>query len=680
MRKKLFQILPFAVLAGAALAIIIPNYGTASSLKLNKTKLSITAGKSKTLKASTKLSSSKITWSSSNPKIVSVKKKGKKAILTAKKAGTAKITCKIGNQKEICKVTVKEKTKIQAADTLAKIKQTIWNYNKEDNVFWQVGIRYCSNPASDSYETLGIFIPGDYMKATKNEDGTYTCEQITTDKVGKYTAETAPMVLPVDTPGYSAMAAPTGYVNAAADFAKEGMIYISAGCRGRDDGAPAGVTDLKAAIRYIRYNKDLLPGNTDRIFSFGMSGGGAQSALLGATGDSELYTPYLQAIGAVETESDAVTGSMCWCPITNLDYANEAYEWNLGVTRTDLSDEMQELSDGLAKSFADYINAIGLKDSDGNVLSLKASEEGIYQAGSYYEYLKSVIETSLNHFLSDTSFPYTVSSSGGMGGRTGNGGGRFPADGDTAKGNLPDGKLLNGNLPDGLPSDISDRADNDEKDIYEKDGINRQETSSGTALSGTYETAQDYIDALNAETSWITYDSKTNTAKITSIADFVKACKTASKNVGAFDDLDKSQGENTLFGYADGSGAHFDPVMAELLKDNKTYGSSYAEDLARTDALGNTVSYRMNMYNPMYYLSDYYDGYRSSSVAKYWRIRTGINQGDTALSTEVNLSLALENYGADVDFETVWGQGHTEAERTGSSTENFIAWIQECLQ
>ena len=51
------------------------------------------------------------------------------------------------------------------------------------------------------------------------------------------------------------------------------------------------ITD--AAIRYIRYTGDTVPGSVDRIFSFGMSGGGGQSALLGATGDSELYTPYL---------------------------------------------------------------------------------------------------------------------------------------------------------------------------------------------------------------------------------------------------------------------------------------------------------------------------------------------------------------------------------------------------
>lgn len=547
-----------------------------------------------------------------------------------------------------------------------------WNYNSEDNVYWQVGISYCENPVADEYETLGIFVPGDYMNAVENGDGTYTCEMNVQATVGDYTAETAPLVIPVDTPGYSAMPAPTDYVSDAAEYTSQGFVYVNAGCRGRDAGAPAGVTDLKAAIRYIRHNEGNIPGNMERIFSFGMSGGGAQSALLGATGDSQLYTPYLEAIGAVSDVSDAVAGSMCWCPITNLDYANGAYEWNLGVTRTDLEEEMQQLSNGMAEAFASHINELGLTDKKGNVLSLTESEEGIYQAGSYYDYLKSVIEQSLNNFLRDTSFPYDAQSSSKGFGMRGNGGGRGNR-GELADGELPDGKLPKGELPDGkLP-------DGDIQNEY-KDDINRITTTGGITLSGTYETPQDYIDGLNAETNWVTYNSETNTATITSIADFVKAFKIASKNVGAFDDLDRTQGENTLFGYGDGSGAHFDSVMAELLKDNTEYGGAYASDLEKKDSLGNAVDYRLNMYNPMYYLEDYYEGYQSANVANFWRIRTGINQGDTALTTEVNLALALENYGADVDFETVWGQGHVEAERTGDSTSNFIAWVKECLK
>lgn len=38
--------------------------------------------------------------------------------------------------------------------------------------------------------------------------------------------------------------------------------------------------------------------------------------------------------------------------------------------------------------------------------------------------------------------------------------------------------------------------------------------------------------------------------------------------------------------------------------------------------------------------------------------------------------LGLEAYGVDVDFETVWGQGHTQAERTGNADSNFIEWVK----
>ena len=574
----------------------------------------------------------------------------------------------------------------EAQTSLEKIDSSHWNYNSEEDVYWQVGIAYCENPAAEEYETLGIFVPGGYMTAEENGDGTYTCQLNPDGEIGNYSALTAPIVIPVDTPGYSAMASPTDYVSAADAYTQAGFIYVKAGCRGRDAGAPAGVADLKAAIRYIRYNEGVIPGCMDRIFSFGMSGGGAQSALLGATGDSEKYASYLDAIGAVDSTSDKVNGSMCWCPITNLDYADEAYEWNMGVTRTDLDEETQQLSDRMAEAFALYLNELGLKDEAGNVLSLEESEEGIYQAGSYYEYLKGVIEESLNHFLEDTDFPYQVQSAGagrGMGdtGRIQGDRGEMPGGagpkGEFAQGEKPQkGQWEKDELPaDGLPGGEFQK---DDGEVY-NDNINRNEISAGITLSGSYETPQEYVDALNAEKVWVSYDSETNTASITSIADFVQACKNASKNVGAFDDPEGTQGENILFGYGDGTGAHFDGVMAELLQDNETYGQAYAADLERTDALGTSVTERVNMYNPMYYLEDYYEGYQSAEVADYWRIRTGINQSDTALTTEVNLALALENYGADVDFATVWGQGHVEAERSGDADSNFIEWVNECL-
>ncbi|MBD5543594.1 MAG: tannase [Lachnospiraceae bacterium] len=572
-----------------------------------------------------------------------------------------------------------ESSEGEMENLLDKINMSQWQYDQNTDVYWQAGIVYCENPADAAYENLGIYVPGAYMSGTENGNGTYTCEVNASGKIGEYTAETAPIVIPVDTPGYSAMAAPTGYASSTSVYTDAGFIYVYAGCRGRDAGAPAGVTDLKAAIRYIRYNEGIIPGSTERIFSFGMSGGGAQSALLGATGDSSLYTPYLKAIGAVSGVSDAVAGSMCWCPITSLDYASEAYEWNLGVTRNDLTDEMQALSNGMAEQFALYINELGLTDENGNVLTLIASDEGIYQAGSYYDYLKTVIETSLNHFLQDTAFPYTAARNekGGFG-RGDNERFELPDDMDVDRkqkgfGNKGD---LDGEIGGEFPGPGGPAG---EDDFYARDGIERNETAGGVGLSGTYDTVQDYIDALNAETTWVVYDSSTNSAAITSIADFVRAFKIASKGLGAFDALDESQGENVLFGDGDGEGDHFDPVMAQLLAGSD-YGAEFAGDLERKDALGISVAERVNMYNPLYYLNNFYEGYQTANVASYWRIRTGSNQSDTALTTEVNLALALENYGADVDFETVWGQAHVEAERIGNSTDNFITWVKECCQ
>ena len=83
------------------------------------------------------------------------------------------------------------------------------------------------------------------------------------------------------------------------------------------------------------------------------------------------------------------------------------------------------------------------------------------------------------------------------------------------------------------------------------------------------------------------------------------------------------------------------------------------------------------MYNPMYYLISYYDGYQKSDVAGYFRINTGITQGDTSNVVEMNLYLALLNYGKNANFTTVWEQGHTEAERTGDAEGNFISWIAQ---
>lgn len=490
------------------------------------------------------------------------------------------------------------------AENALELDMTKWQYNTSDDVYWQVGIQYCTNPADPAYESLGIFVPGAYFDAVSNGDGTYTCTVSETGTVGTYTASTAPILFPVNTPGHKAQSAPTGYAKGASTYTQEGLIYVVAGCRGKDAGIPAGVTDLKAAIRYVRANLDVLPGSADRIVAYGHSGGGSQTAVLGASGDSALYEPYLTALGAADA-SDAVNAAMCWCPITGFDSADEGHEWSMGITRGGLDDEMQAISDALAAAYADYVNNMGFVDEAGEPLTLEESETGIYQSGSYYEYVKGVIEESLEHYLQDTSFP-TASSSG-------------------------KGKS-----------------------------------------SSSYASAQDYVDALNANGEWVTYDPESGEVTIASIYDFSTRLKKASKPVAAFDKLEA--GGHELFNTGDGECTHFDPVLAEIVQGT-AYEADFTDDFSRTDSLGNTIDYRLRMFSPLSYLMEANEDHGTSSVAEHWRIRTGITQSDTPLTTEINLALALNAYGVDVDFETVWGQGHTQAERIGNSTENFISWI-----
>ena len=559
-----------------------------------------------------------------------------------------------------------------------------WSYDKDNDIYYQIGLVYCMNPEDTKYQSCGIYVPGKYFEATENSNGTYSCKIKDGQKVANYTASSAPIVMPVNTPGYSSCTAPTSYKSEEVkDYTDAGFIYLNAGCRGRDNAeAPDGVTDLKSAVTYYRFNGDVLPGDSEKIFTFGHSGGGAQSAIMGASGNSKLYNPYLEDIQSAMVDkngnslSNAIAGAMCWCPITNLDTADEAYEWNMGQYVRNISTFTGEFSSDLAKEYASYINNLGLKDPNGNTLTLKESSSGVYASGSYYDYMLSVTEESLNNFLNDTTFPYTPSA-GGMGGMPS---GDAPSDSSS----MPSGEAPSGDMPSGdAPSDSGSASSGN---------AGGEMGSSGSSDNTTYNTAKDYIASLNGNDTWIEYDEKTNTAKISSLESFVKHCKNPSKSVPAFDDLNRSQAENGLFGLDANGSAHFDKIASDLLKNNSDkyskfgdYSSSYADeyqsDLEKTDALNTTMQSRVDMYNPMYYLCDYYNGSGSSDVAKYWRINTGIEQGDTSQCVDVNLYLGvLGKVGSDnVEFSTVWGQGHTQAERTGDSTTNFINWVNKCL-
>lgn len=221
-----------------------------------------------------------------------------------------------------------------------------------------------------------------------------------------YVPETAgsksPILLRTYVGGYMASRAGIPQVGDASGRAlKEGMVVVIPGTRGRNSSvivpkndkkaglkkgdkvftgrAPNAILDLKAAIRYIRYFDDEIPGDAERIITDGTSAGGAMSSLMGATGNHPDYEPLLQAMGAAPARDD-VFASVCYCPIIDLDHADMAYEWLYNGTDSRQNGDLDVLavSDELKAQFPAYIESLNLRTTDGTPLT----------ADNYLDYIK----------------------------------------------------------------------------------------------------------------------------------------------------------------------------------------------------------------------------------------------------------------------------------------------------
>ncbi|WP_247706138.1 subtype B tannase [Streptomyces liliiviolaceus] len=219
---------------------------------------------------------------------------------------------------------------------------------------------YVAEPVDATYQSLNVSVP-------VRIDGTAV------DATG------APILLANGIGGYmpSSVADNTGIVASGmgggtsrqALALAAGYVVVEPGARGRTlvdasgvyyGTAPAVIVDLKAAVRYLTFNKGRVPGDVRRIVSSGVSAGGALSALLGASGDSPLYEPYLKAIGAADT-SDAIFAAGAWCPIIDLEHADMA-EWCWGDNPLGGGAQVDPTVSGeLRAAYAEHLASLGLR-------------------------------------------------------------------------------------------------------------------------------------------------------------------------------------------------------------------------------------------------------------------------------------------------------------------------------
>ena len=262
------------------------------------------------------------------------------------------------------------------------------------------GIVYVANPVEEQYQQLNLYIPEAYFNG---------------ETINGFNAQTAPIFFPNGVGGYMP-AKPLSLTggkfkdtnNSLIMALSKGFVVASPGARGRTSAtgkAPAVIVDLKAAVRYLKYNDKEIPGDANKIISNGTSAGGASSALLGASGDQAAYEPYLKELGAAPA-TDAIFAVSAYCPITNLENADKAYEWQFGnlsqyktmevsmldynvqrtyKTRT-FTAEQTKVSADLKKDFPTYLNSLQLKNSKGKRLTLNAKGEG-----NFKELLKQTI-------------------------------------------------------------------------------------------------------------------------------------------------------------------------------------------------------------------------------------------------------------------------------------------------
>ncbi|MDO4897426.1 MAG: subtype B tannase [Moraxella sp.] len=294
-------------------------------------------------------------------------------------------------------------------------------------------IPYVANPTEPDYQVMNIYIPERYF---------------TGDSINGYTADTAPIFFPNGVGGYmpaKPMTAEsragrdgTSRPNSVAAALLRGYVVASAGARGRTLGmdgnytgkAPSVIVDLKSAIRYLKANDALMAGRADRIISSGTSAGGAVSALLGASGGSMDYHAELQKVGAImvvngQKIDDSIFAVSAYAPITNLENADMAYEWQFNgifdyqkmhVSMLDynvkreriqaiLTDEQKIWSNELKSNFPNYINSLKLTGQNGQTLTLDNNGNGTFKDEVIYHLNKSA-NTAFKNGMGLTEFDF----------------------------------------------------------------------------------------------------------------------------------------------------------------------------------------------------------------------------------------------------------------------------------
>lgn len=284
-----------------------------------------------------------------------------------------------------------------------------WAYNETYDCYELLNVVYCKNPENIKYEALNIYVPTEYVKSFEN--GKIVFDE--TKELNGYTADTAPIIYANGASGWAARETTKSTLEKFGralelnwyNCLDNGYVIVGIGSRGSastndagefDGKIPNNIVDAKAGVRFLKYNDEYLPGSSERIVSVGASGGGGMSAIVGASGNSTDYNSYLEDIGAIMTEDDAIFADMCYCPITDLDNADMGYSWfyqnQLEISSRGKTNPMTEfakaLNADLAEAYEDYVVGLNLDASYAADFDNYAMDVAAMFEASYEKYLE----------------------------------------------------------------------------------------------------------------------------------------------------------------------------------------------------------------------------------------------------------------------------------------------------
>ncbi len=454
----------------------------------------------------------------------------------------------------------------------------------------------------------------------------------------------------------------------AEQYLRHGLIYVTCGCRGRDSrdaqGQPVGkapitLVDLKMAIRFLRHNRAVLPGDWSRIISVGWSAGGAMSSLLGVTGDHPAYDRYLEAAGAFMDESDAVFAAQIYCPIIDLEHADMAYEWMFRADKTcedspagpaeTMTPFKEALCAELSVRYADYVNALGLRHPRTGE-SLTLYDGG--RSGPFYDYLMDCLGDSATDYLSRLErglLPAEYSAEDYLCGR-------YTYEVPAPKPNAPR-ELHHAGPGIGLAPDAPAR----------RPGLGELMSRPPKGVPFREMKPEMVRRQGTDKRDWLIWDGKR--ATIADLDTYVLKHRRRMKPCTSFDKLTCDSGENEEFGTAEADFAHFNPIIGQAIGALR---SAFPQEAARYEAAFDVggdreLAQRIALLNPLNFIS----AHAENPQAQHYRIRVGASDADTSLSVSMTLAVMLQNAGHPVDYALMWDQPHSEADYPGEVLE----WI-----